>query len=490
MTSWTRRLKAVATYDGKRGDRIDLPESAFIHFNQKRWDVPYVFEFCKPNARRSATPKKPAQIYTGGAMMFNAKEGCAHVPHWILEEIDVEEGEQIEVKLIRPAPKKATSITLQPYKTTLTEVIAKEAGNNDFARESDVLNECMRGFACLRKGNNVVIEWKGKEYKLQVVDLKPKDTATGAGVSASEVKIGLNMLPPKDAKQQFEKKKEEIEEEKMAKYAEDIWSDDEDEKKMPKAKYVCGTCFHPENTKKAMLTHQSACEMINYRCTFPGCGACVKRVDEEKHRKIAHEIITCECGLKIMQVKLEGHQKSRCASRTACPFCGVEKRIRGYFQHVKACGDREQICQKCGEVTTVRKIVFGEHDAECKRKCKCGQMILPKNQDAHDKYMCPYRIERCRWCHKKVQARNRFSHEEKCPLNRRANRPDTKGGTPSSPSTPRTPRSPRTSPASLKVNDLMAIIPDISRAQAETLLRQANGNVGRAVQRHFDRNPH
>lgn len=419
--SITLTLKTVAVYKSNRGDKLDLPPSAFKRFQDRNYDFPYVFEICQPGARRRATRDNPAKIYTAGIFEFSARPGHVYTPSWLLEELDIKEGERMEIRLIRPNPPECKKLKLQPHRREFTDLLAREAGGDDFARESPVLNQGLRFFTALRQGNNVVIEWKGQQYKLEVVELGPKKTCLGSGAMSGTLEMQLEMMPAKDARARRERdEKERAAKDDHGGAVLDIWSDDDDDVGRGRSiGFVCAVCLHYEISKRDMVKHQVSCELINYRCTFPGCNKVVEKKQREEHDKTMHDLVDCECGLKLLRSNLVEHQKNRCSSRTRCPYCNQDKRIRGLFQHFQECGGRYERCSVCTELVERRDIVSKQHAQQCMWLCPCGARVPASEKDLHVASRCPNRMLKCRHCGKPVMAKERKAHQDSCLLNKR-----------------------------------------------------------------------
>jgi hypothetical protein len=221
-----------------------------------------------------------------------------------------------------------------------------------------------------------------------------------------------------------------------------------------------------------MVLHAASCELVNYRCAF--CDMCVEKKNKKQH-DLLHEFTECECGLRIMKCKLPAHQENRCASRSLCPYCNREHRIRGLFAHFQECAARLTMCMVCGDdEVTIGDIVHGRHAKVCAKPCICGKRVAPADRKHHKQFECPMRMSECRYCGKDMRLDLVPAHEASCPLNRRNDNKDNK--TISSPGSSNNNNN-NVDPSKLAMLTGMGY----GKEQATSALIQTNGNLDRAV---------
>jgi len=114
-----------------------------------------------------------------GVQEFVAEEGHAYLPYWMMENLLLQEGERILVK-IAELPK-GTFVKLQPHSKTFLDISNPKA----------VLETALRYFATLTVGDQIAIQYNSKYYKIRVVDTKP-----AAAISIIETDVQVDFAPP------------------------------------------------------------------------------------------------------------------------------------------------------------------------------------------------------------------------------------------------------------------------------------------------------
>lgn len=303
---------------------------------------------------------------------------------------------------------------------------------------------------------------------------------------------------------------------------EDIWSDDEETSKTKDSKegkkpqnvdrtsegkqlFTCLICQR-QFTKRQMLTHTPACELLYSRCIV--CGVMYENEKKKEHFD-QHVKDECECGLKVMKCKLKDHLM-RCSARSICPYCKEPHRIKGLCGHLIQCGARETKCRKCNATSTIKDIVHNLH--QCPVLCKlCGRRVEAKEMRYHLKTECPKREESCPICSKKMPWDELQKHLKTCKKVEKKFVPpgwacttcgvknssglDTCDFCASSKPVPVQSRPVQARPVprpvvnnndgvdSSKLQQLTAM--GIDENDARRLLKRANNNVERAIQYHF-----
>eukprot|EP00850_Spirogloea_muscicola_P003112 SM000012S25374 [mRNA] locus=s12:733873:736843:- [translate_table: standard] len=137
----------------------------------------------------------------------------------------------------------------------------------------------------------------------------------------------------------------------------------------------------------ATALHTAFCERHNLVCSFPGCGAVLRRSDAplhahcaqcgvamragvelEKHVAVAHELLKCRCGVVLEMADMVRHKAESCPLRsTVCRFCGslvpaggpaadAHDRVRGLSEHESSCGARTSPCDTCGRLVMLKDV--------------------------------------------------------------------------------------------------------------------------------------
>ena len=131
----------------------------------------------------------------------------------------------------------------------------------------------------------------------------------------------------------------------------------------------CGNCKQEIAAANYQL-HILHCERnlrVCPKCTavFPKKGG--KEID--KHMRMAHSVLTCDCGFQAELAEMALHRKSHCILRlTLCRFCGLvtvfgdtrgqdaHDRQYNLTVHESECGSRTASCDLCGKTVMLKQI--------------------------------------------------------------------------------------------------------------------------------------
>lgn len=144
---FSRKTSEEVTHGGK----IIMPPSALEQLARLNISYPMLF---KLTSGRSASTHC-------GVLEFVAEEGRIYVPHWIMNQLCIQDGDLVVVE--SASLKLATFSKFQPQTVDFLDITNPKA----------VLESKLRSFACLTKGDIIGIEYNQKIYELLVVDTKP-----------------------------------------------------------------------------------------------------------------------------------------------------------------------------------------------------------------------------------------------------------------------------------------------------------------------------
>jgi len=114
-----------------------------------------------------------------GVMDFTADEGCAYLPNWMMQNIGVKEGQQLNFKYT--LLEKGNYVKLQPQTDDFLKISNPKA----------VLEAKLRFFTCLTKFDVIAIDYNDKIYWINVLDVKP-----GFAISIIDTDIDVDFAPP------------------------------------------------------------------------------------------------------------------------------------------------------------------------------------------------------------------------------------------------------------------------------------------------------
>lgn len=153
-------------------NKIILPSSALDTLARLNISYPMLFELNNERDHRKSHC---------GVLEFVAEEGTCYLPFWLMQHLLLREGDII--KISNTSLSKGTFVKLQP--------VSKEFLNVHNPRA--VLENSLRHFATLTKGDNIVIGYNNKKFEIEIVETRPADA-----VSIIEADIEVDFAPPKD----------------------------------------------------------------------------------------------------------------------------------------------------------------------------------------------------------------------------------------------------------------------------------------------------
>merc|ERR1712166_953875 len=160
----------------ENSDRILVPPSAMQMLAQLRIDYPMLFELI---------PHNGAKHLHCGVLEFVAEEGFVYVPFWMMENMQLEEGDLLTVR--NASLEKGSFVKFRPQSKSFIELANPRA----------VLERTMSKFACLTQNQTVRIFYNNKTYDIDVCELKANNRPVDA-VSIIEADINVDFDAPAD----------------------------------------------------------------------------------------------------------------------------------------------------------------------------------------------------------------------------------------------------------------------------------------------------
>lgn len=138
----------------EHGDKILLPSSALHVLSQMEVQYPMLF--------RLTNESKGRKMHVG-VMEFSADEGRCYAPHWIMENLLIEEGAFVEVRNLQLP--RGSFVKLRPQTSDFLRLTNHKA----------FLEKQLRSFSCLTKGEHICVwhEAMKKKFYIDVLELKP-----------------------------------------------------------------------------------------------------------------------------------------------------------------------------------------------------------------------------------------------------------------------------------------------------------------------------
>ncbi|KAJ8898300.1 hypothetical protein PR048_003660 [Dryococelus australis] len=158
--------------DLEDGGKIIMPPSSLAKLSELDISYPMLF---KLNSSFSS------RITHSGVLEFVANEGHVYLPKWMMNNLELDEGEPIRVLLVTLPI--ATFARFQPLTKDFFDISNPKA----------VLENHLRRHACLTRGDIIAIHYNEKLYQLCVLEIQP-----GTAVSIIECDMTVEFAPPLD----------------------------------------------------------------------------------------------------------------------------------------------------------------------------------------------------------------------------------------------------------------------------------------------------
>lgn len=151
-----RHTKILTRLHTQKGDKILLPPSAFDMLARLQVDYPMLFRLTGTANQRTTH---------SGVLEFTAEEGCVYIPHWMMQNLLLEEGSLVSVTNV--SLPKATFVKLQPQSTDFLEISNPRA----------VLEHALRNFSCVTVHDIIQIPYNNKNYHFELKEVQPGPAA-------------------------------------------------------------------------------------------------------------------------------------------------------------------------------------------------------------------------------------------------------------------------------------------------------------------------
>ncbi|KAF9540837.1 ubiquitin fusion degradation protein [Mortierella hygrophila] len=151
------------------GGKIILPQSALAKLASLHIQYPMLFEL-----------SKGSQSTHAGVLEFIAEEGRVYLPHWMMKTLVLSEGDLVTVK--SAGLPLGSFVKIQPQSVDFLDISDPKA----------VLENALRNFSTLTKGDNIEISYNDKIYGILVMEIKPP----GVGISIVETDLEVDFAPP------------------------------------------------------------------------------------------------------------------------------------------------------------------------------------------------------------------------------------------------------------------------------------------------------
>ena len=158
--------------DIDKGNKIILPGSALELLARLNVSYPMMFQIYNARDERKSHC---------GVLEFVADEGMCYMPYWMMQNLLLREGDI--VRITNTTLPKGTFVKLQPVTKDFLDIHNPKA----------VLENSLRHFATLTKGETIVLKYNNRTYEIDIVATKPSDA-----ISIVEADVEVDFAPPKD----------------------------------------------------------------------------------------------------------------------------------------------------------------------------------------------------------------------------------------------------------------------------------------------------
>lgn len=158
--------------DLKNGNKIILPQSALSELARLKVSYPMIF--------RAVNIPMSRKCYCG-VLEFIAEEGVCYMPHWMMNNLFLEEGAEVHIQNVTLP--KGTFVAIQPHETAFI----------DLANPKAILENELTNYACLTKGETINICYGGKDFLIDIVETLPHEA-----ICVVEADIEVDFRQPKD----------------------------------------------------------------------------------------------------------------------------------------------------------------------------------------------------------------------------------------------------------------------------------------------------
>ncbi|KAI9853149.1 MAG: ubiquitin fusion degradation protein [Thelocarpon superellum] len=155
------------------GSKVFMAPSALDKLTRLHITYPMLFELINGAKER---------VTHSGVLEFIAEEGKIYLPYWMMQSLLLEPGDLLQIRST-DLPS-GSFVKLQPQSTAFLDISDPKA----------VLENVMRNFACLTKGDVFSFRYNDQTYEMAVLETKP--TTEKNAISVLETDLEVDFAPP------------------------------------------------------------------------------------------------------------------------------------------------------------------------------------------------------------------------------------------------------------------------------------------------------
>lgn len=157
-----------------------MPPSALEDIAHRTVTYPLMFTVTNEGANR---------VSHCGVLEFVAEEGRVYMPHWMMQNLFLQMGDRVTIETVDLQV--ATFAKVQPL-------------TDDFLDISDpraVLENALRDFSCLTRGDTIAINYNNKDYQISVLEVQPDDEHKAVSIVETDMRLDFEAPPGYEERQ-------------------------------------------------------------------------------------------------------------------------------------------------------------------------------------------------------------------------------------------------------------------------------------------------
>lgn len=270
-----------------------------------------------------------------GVSTFDAEEGSVLVPSWMMENLGIEDGALVTVRMV--SLPKGDLVTLKPHDPEAFLALDQP---------KEALESVLRSYYALQTKDTLVVPFDGALQHFTVVHTSPAPTID---IKDTDLRLEIQMPSDFDA----DKFEQSLVGSTTSEVPEPSSSAPPSHSSPPIGETAaCSNCRR-EIPKPSIATHEAFCRRNNVTCEL--CDQVIRAADRSSHFEEVHKGVTCACG-ESMEIRfLPTHKHQECLHRLrACKFCKLKKKLVDLPEHEDYCGSRTEKCPKCQRFISIK----------------------------------------------------------------------------------------------------------------------------------------
>lgn len=278
-----------------------------------------------------------------GVSTFDAIEGCALVPSWIMENLGIFDGDPITARMV--SLPKGDLVVLQPHdpQTFLSMEQPKEA-----------LESVLKSFVALQRFDLLHLSFEGVLHQFTIINTLP---ASAIDIRDTDLRLEIRMPEDFDVEAYERSRAETSRTSNLEQVVNDSNTSSSSSSNNNQIDTVTCTNCKKGIPKNSIVTHEVFCKRHNVVCEQ--CENVIRASDRVAHEEEVHRRVNCVCGDSLEIRFLALHKLQECLHRPhACKYCKLKKKLVDLPDHQEYCGSRTEKCSKCQKFVSIKDYQF------------------------------------------------------------------------------------------------------------------------------------